>query len=96
MTSELDELLTRPMADVPDLGFSARVLARIARQQMLQARIDAASWIVLALAGTAAFALTPIGRELASFALSLNLAMEFGVALTVILLIFALRPSEAE
>ena len=91
MNSELDGFLSRPLADVPDRGFSARVLAIIARRQMLEARIDAASWVVVALAATGALAISPIGRELAAFALSLNAATQLGLALTVILFIFALR-----
>jgi hypothetical protein len=91
MNSELDELLSRPLPDVPDRGFSARLLAVIARRQIRQARIDTASWIILALAFTVALAVTGIGRELAALALSLSLAVQVGVALTVILLAFAVR-----
>ena len=91
MNSELDDLLSRPLPDVPDRGFSARVLAIIARRQIFEARIDAASWIALALAGTAALAITRVGRELAALALSLNAMAQMGVALAVILLVFALR-----
>ena len=95
MTSELDDLLSRPLAEVPDRGFSARVLAVIARRQIVQARIDAASWVALALTSTAALALSPIGRELAAFALSLNAVAQMGVGLAVILLIFAANAERA-
>ena len=91
MNHELDELLSRPLPDIADRGFSARVLAVIAHRRMIEARIDTASWITLALAATAALAISPIGRELAAFALSLNAATQLGLALTVILLIYALR-----
>ena len=96
MNAELNELLSRPLPDVPDQGFSARVMAKIARQEMRQARIDALSWIALVLAATGALALTRVGREFAAFALSLNAAMELGIALSVILLVFVGRASEAE
>jgi hypothetical protein len=91
MNAELDDLLSRPLPEVPDRGFSARILAIIARCQILEARLDAASWIALALAGTAALAMSRIGRELAAFALSLNAATQMGVALAVIMLVFAAR-----
>ena len=91
MNSELDDLLSRPLPEVADRGFSARILAIIARRQILEARIDAASWVGLALTSTTALAMTRIGRELAALALSLNAATQMSVALTVILLVFALR-----
>jgi hypothetical protein len=91
MNHELDELLSRPLAEVPDQGFSARVLTIIARRQMIVARIDAASWIALALVAAAALSLSAVGRALAALALSLNGLTELSLALTVILLLFALR-----
>jgi hypothetical protein len=91
MNPELDGFLSRPLPEVADRGFSARILAIVARRQLRQARIDAASWIALALAGTAALAMSRIGRELAALALSLNAAAQLGVALAVIMLVFALR-----
>ena len=96
MTSELDEFLSRPLPEVADRGFSARVLAVIARRQMMQARIDAAIWVALALTSMAALAISPIGRELAAFALSLNATTQIGLALTVILLIFAASAERTE
>lgn len=91
MNSELDEFLSRPLAEVPDRGFSAHVLARIDREKVHNARVDALTWTVLALSATAALAVSPLGRELAAMAVSLNGTAQIGLALTVILLVFAFR-----
>lgn len=91
MIRKLDDFLLYPLAEVPDEGFSARVLAGIARQNIRRARIEAITWIVLALAATAALAFSRPGRELAVLALSLSIIAQIGVALSVLLLVFAFR-----
>ncbi len=91
MNRKLDDFLSQPLAEMPDEGFSARVQVGIARQNIRRARIEAVTWIVLALAATTALAISRPGRELAALALSLNIAAQMGVALTVLLLIFAFR-----
>lgn len=91
MNRKLDDFLSHPLTEVPDEGFSARVLVGIARQNIRRARIEAITWIVLALAATTALAISRPGRELAALALSLNIAAQIGVALTVLLLVFAFR-----
>ena len=91
MTSELDDLLSRPLAEMPDAGFTARTLAKISARELHLARIEAISWIVLVLAATAALATSRPGRELAAMALSLGIAAQIAVILTIVLMVFALR-----
>jgi hypothetical protein len=91
MNRKLDDFLSQPLAEMPDEGFSARVQVAIARQNIRRTQIEAVMWIVLALAATTALAISRPGRELAALALSLNIAAQMGVALTVLLLIFAFR-----
>jgi hypothetical protein len=91
MNSELDALLAQPLPDMPDSGFSARILARIGKAEMRRARFELAAWIVLVLGMTAAFAFSRPGREMAAMALSLNAAAQIGVIMTVVLMVFALR-----
>jgi hypothetical protein len=91
MNRKLDDFLSHPLAEVLDGGFSARVLAAIARQNIRRARIEAITWIVVVLAATTALAISRPGRELAALALSLNIAAQMAVALTILLLVFAFR-----
>jgi hypothetical protein len=87
----LDDFLSYPLAEVPDEGFSARVVAGIARQNLRHVRIETLTWIVLALAATTALAVSSPGQDIAAFALSLNIAAQIGVAMTVLVLVFAFR-----
>lgn len=91
MNTELDAFLSRPLADVPDSGFSARILSRISERNIRRARIEVMGWIALVLAATAALAISRTGRELAALALSLSVMVQIGVILTVVLVVFALR-----
>ena len=91
MNRKLDDFLSCPLTEVPDGGFSARVLAEIARQSVRRARIEALTWVVLALTTMAGLAICRPGRELAVFALSLNMVAQAGVALIVLFLLFAFR-----
>jgi hypothetical protein len=91
MSAELDALLSRPLADVPDGDFSARTLAIISERNMRRARIEAMGWIVLVLAATAGLAASRTGRDLAVLALSLGMTVQIGVILSVVLVVFALR-----
>jgi hypothetical protein len=91
VNKKLDDFLSQPLTEVPDGGFSTRVLAKIARQNIRRVRIEALTWSVLVLAATTALAISRPGRELAALALSLNIASQMAVALTFLLLVFAFR-----
>jgi hypothetical protein len=50
MNDELDDLLSQPLPAIADNGFSARVVARIAKQEWLRSMISTAALLLCALA----------------------------------------------
>ncbi len=87
----LDEHLSQPLPEIPDQGFSARIMAEVARHEIRRARIEAATWIALAAAVVGTLAATEPGRKLATTALSLNPFAQICVGLVILLLLFPPR-----
>ena len=50
MNDELDDLLSQPLPAIADDGFSARVMARIAKQEWLRSMASTAALLLCALA----------------------------------------------
>jgi len=87
----LDELLSQPLAEIPDRHFSAHVMTEMARREIRHARIETAARIAFAAAAVGTLAATEPGRELAATALSLSFFAQICVGLVVLLLWFSLR-----
>ncbi|HUE63218.1 MAG TPA: hypothetical protein VMO78_02485 [Rhizomicrobium sp.] len=84
----LDERLSQPLPEIADRHFSAQVMAEFARREIRRARIEAASWIALATAVVAIFAVTESGRQLATSVLSLGFFAQICVGLVILLFLF--------
>jgi hypothetical protein len=83
MTDELDLLLSRPLDEPNDAGFSARVLAGIGRMRARDDGIEIAAWALAACCVLVLLPMTAAGQAVALSAsqLTTSTAFAFGIAL---------------
>lgn len=86
MTDDLDLLLSQPLDEFADAGFSARVLAGIGRMRARDDSIEIAAWVAAALVFAALLPMTGAGRIVALSALQLAASVPFAMAVALLLL----------
>jgi len=86
MTDELDQLLSRPLEELGDAGFSARVLTRIGRLRARDDSIEFAAWVAAALCVAALLPMTGEGRNVALSASQLAASLPFALGIALLLL----------
>lgn len=92
MSDRLDTLLSQPLAEMPDNGFSSRVMAQMELQRLRRDRLKteiSAGFVVLAVL---ILPFTVPGRILAASAASAGGMTLIGLTVGVLLTFFALKP----
>jgi len=85
---DLDRLLSAPLAEPEDRGFSARVLARVARDSSRAARLEGIGYGVAAAAFVAALALSPLGDVMSAMTPHLAGSQPVMVGAAILILTF--------
>jgi len=81
MTDSLDELLSQPLADVPDSGFSARLAARLEMERLRRERLRAEIAAGVIILAVLILPFTGIGQVLSHSLFTLTGAVLAGVLL---------------
>jgi methyl coenzyme M reductase alpha subunit len=86
MTDDLDLLVSRPLDEPGDAGFTAGVMADIRTMRARDDRIEIAAWVVAAGCVLALAAMTEAGRSVALSASQLATSLPFALGIALLFL----------
>jgi hypothetical protein len=88
--SDLDQLLREPPREVPDDGFTAKIMVGIAQARIRRARLETVSLTAGVVAVLALLPFTDFGKMLQQQMLTLDNSMPLALTLTALVLCAAL------
>jgi len=91
MSQDLDLLLSHPLPETPDNGFSNRVIAEIALQQLRRDRFKTEIYSGFIVLAVLVLPFTPLGQMLAASAKTASGMVLVGLTVSVILTFFTVK-----